>query len=159
MSDLMSKCHDMWKEDMSRGRTTRGDDMQAPAVPGDYTTGGLVDHFRDAGKMVCEGHNSRGAILLEAHRIINGERQQQYGSPEDSHAVIADMWNGYLSARCSAGCEKWLGPSDVAHMMALFKIGRQINGAGKLDNYVDAAGYLGIAADIQDSRTQDGANG
>lgn len=155
MSDLMSKCHDMWKEDMSRGRTTRGDDMQAPAVPGDYTTGGVVDHFRDAGKMVGEGHNSRGAILLEAHRIINGERQQQYGSPEDSHAVIAELWSGYMHARSCCGHNVDLYPHDVAHMMVLFKIGRQLNGAGKLDNYVDAAGYLGIAADIQDSRTQE----
>lgn len=137
-------------------RTTRGDDMQAPAVPGDYVTGGVGDHFRDAGKMVCEEHNSRGTILLEAHRIINGERQQQYGSPEDSHAVIASMWNGYLDAREDARCGRGLDASDVAHMMVLFKLARQINGAGKRDNYVDAAGYLGIASDIQDSRTQDG---
>lgn len=137
-------------------RTTRGDDMQAPAVPGDYVTGGVGDHFRDAGKMVGEEHNSRGTILLEAHRIINGERQQQYGSPEDSHAVIASMWNGYLDAREDARCGRGLDASDVAHMMVLFKLARQINGAGKRDNYVDAAGYLGIASDIQDSRTQDG---
>ena len=92
----------------------------------------------------------RGQVLLEAHRTINGERQQRYGSPEDSHAVIADMWNGYLAARRTAGKSKNLDATDVAHMMVQFKLARQLNGAGKLDNYVDAAGYIGIAADMQD---------
>lgn len=134
-------------------RTTRGDDMESPAVPGPYVTGG-ADHFTGVGKMVHE-ESERGAILLEAHRIINGERQQQYGSPEDSHSVIAKMWNGYLRAREAAGCCHVIESSDVAHMMVLFKLARQLNGAGKRDNYVDAAGYLGIASDIQDSRTQE----
>jgi hypothetical protein len=33
-------------------------------------------------------------------------------------------------------------------MMVLFKLARQMHGAGKRDNYVDAAGYIGIAADM-----------
>lgn len=54
-------------------RTTRGDDMQAPAVPGDYTTGGVVDHFRDARKMVGgaglptldDGEGAAGCIRVD----------------------------------------------------------------------------------------------
>ena len=93
----------------------------------------------------------RGSILAEAHDIINGERQQQYGSPEDSHNVIAQLWNGYRNAKAAAGSSPEITPRDVAHMMVLFKLARELNGAGKRDNYRDAAGYLAIAADMQDS--------
>ena len=95
--------------------------------------------------------DKRGNVLLEAHDIINGERQQQYGSPEDSHEVIAALWNGYLRADAiSCGYEKYstLTGRDVAHMMVLFKLARELNGAGKRDNYRDAAGYLAIASDM-----------
>lgn len=90
-----------------------------------------------------------GAVLDEAKRIINGERQDQYGKPEDSFASIAELWSGYLHAVACAGrtCAD-LTPADVAHMMVLFKLARQMHGAGKRDNYVDAAGYIGIAADM-----------
>ena len=41
----------------------------------------------------------RGNVLLEAHKIINGDRQQSYGNPEDTHGVIAELWNGYMRAK------------------------------------------------------------
>ena len=121
--------------------------MSEQQVPPPYVTGGCVEtnQIPDGAKMV-EG---RGGVLMDAHRVINGERQQQYGSPEDSHTVIAEMWSGYLQARQSAGHGAALAPSDVAHMMVLFKIARQLNGAGKRDNYVDAAGYIACAADME----------
>lgn len=99
-----------------------------------------------------ETANNRGAVLQEAHQVINGERQQQYGSPENSHAVIAEMWNGYLAARKKAGKQEDLDATDVAHMMVQFKLARQLNGAGKRDNYIDAAGYIAIAADMADEK-------
>jgi hypothetical protein len=39
-----------------------------------------------------EKHN----ILKKAEKIINGERQDQYGKPEDSFGIIAEYWNAYL---------------------------------------------------------------
>ena len=101
--------------------------------------------------MQANNDDKRGNVLLEAHDIINGERQQQYGSPEDSHAVIAALWNGYLHADAisrEVGRYSTLTALDVAHMMVLFKLAREMNGAGKRDNYRDAAGYLAIASDI-----------
>lgn len=101
--------------------------------------------------MQANNNDNRGNVLLEAHAIINGERQQQYGSPEDSHAVIAALWNGYLRADAISldkdACSV-LTAQDVAHMMVLFKLARELNGAGKRDNYRDAAGYLAIASDM-----------
>jgi hypothetical protein len=42
-----------------------------------------------------------------------------------------------------------LHDKDVALMMVLFKIGRELNGAGCKDNMVDAAGYIALAADMK----------
>lgn len=40
-------------------------------------------------------------------------------------------------------------PSDVAVMMALLKVAREVAGRGKLDNVVDLAGYAGLYSDIR----------
>lgn len=89
----------------------------------------------------------RGSVLGEASQIINGERQDVYGSPEQSFALIADYWTLYLSSRNDN--EAPVSPSDVAMMMTLFKIAREAN-QHKRDNICDACGYLGIYADMQE---------
>lgn len=83
----------------------------------------------------------RNDVCEQASKIISGERQGQYGAPEDSFAVITDLWNGYLRTDC-------LTPGDVANMMALMKIARISNGVFKEDSYVDAIGYLAIGAEL-----------
>ena len=42
---------------------------------------------------------TRNEILRAAEKIVSGERQEQYGSPEDNFAVIARYWECYLDAR------------------------------------------------------------
>lgn len=109
----------------------------------------------------------RGSVLLEAHKVINGDRQQSYGNPEDTHAVIADMWNGYLQGlarTCDDGdfyplSFPHLTNADVAYMMVLFKIARQINGAGKRDNAIDGCGYLALAWDMYEEKERQGEEG
>lgn len=86
----------------------------------------------------------RGKVLEEAMEIINGERQDVYGSPESSFSLIAKYWRTYLQHKKNLE----ITPSDVAMMMTLFKIARESN-QHKRDNIVDAAGYLGIYADMQ----------
>jgi len=87
----------------------------------------------------------RGQILEDAIEVINGERQDTYGAPEDSFAIIASYWTTYLKNKLKPGVE--LTPKDSVLMMVLFKIAREQN-QGKKDNLVDAAGYLGIAGDM-----------
>lgn len=84
----------------------------------------------------------RGAALLEALEIINGERADQYGDPKDSFALIAKYWTVYLEGR---GGRDDIKPVDVAAMMVLFKLAREAN-QHKHDNWVDLLGYGGIAA-------------
>ncbi len=92
----------------------------------------------------------RGSILKDAYNIINGERQDQYGSPEDSFALIANLWNAYLDYRytkvntISPGTKSIIRPRDVAMLMVLFKVARENNNPKK-DNLVDIAGYAALA--------------
>lgn len=84
---------------------------------------------------------SRNDILDKAKSIINGERQGSYGNPEDSFAVIAQMWTAYLGRDLSS--------ADVANMMVLMKVARNANGVYKDDNWIDICGYAAIGGEIQ----------
>jgi hypothetical protein len=84
----------------------------------------------------------RGNVLDLAKEVINGERQDQYGNPEDSFALIAEFWTSYIKR-----INRDLNKKDVAMMMSLLKHAREVYQAKK-DNLVDAAGYIGIAGDI-----------
>ena len=83
---------------------------------------------------------SNGAILLDAHALINAERQDDYGSPAQSFARIAALWSAYLGHPVSG--------KDVAVCMALLKFSREAH-SHKRDNLLDAAGYIGLAADME----------
>ena len=87
-----------------------------------------------------------GDCLDEAKKTICGERQDVYGSPEDSFAIIAQYWNTYLT-KGSRIIKGPLDAKDVAHMMVLFKMARVQGQAPNRDNYVDLCGYAAIAAD------------
>jgi len=91
----------------------------------------------------------RGKILRKALDIINGERQDQYGKPEDSFALIGKYWTEFLKANGVIACDKVnISNKEVAEMMMLFKIARMSGQKPSLDNYLDLVGYAGIAADM-----------
>ena len=92
---------------------------------------------------------TRAEILDAAKKIVTGDREKQYGKPEDNFAVIARFWEVYLSERCTdGGAEVTLNPDDVAMLMALMKVARIMTGTFKGDSYIDACGYLACAAEI-----------
>lgn len=78
------------------------------------------------------------AICEEALKTINGERQDQYGDPEDTFKKIADLWTAYLGIEVT--------PTMTADMMCLLKIAREFCGKGKRDNAVDLIGYAALGA-------------
>ena len=84
---------------------------------------------------------NRNDILETAKLIINGEREGQYGAPEDSFNNIARLWGIYLG--------RDLKPSDVANLMVLMKVARNMNGVYKADNWVDMAGYSALGGELQ----------
>ena len=83
----------------------------------------------------------RTEVLNNANQIINGERQEAYGTPEDNFAKIAAMWSAYLEAAIT--------PEDVAAMMILLKTARVASGQKVADNWVDIAGYAACGGEIQ----------
>ena len=95
---------------------------------------------------------TRQSILDDAKRCVCGDRNQQYGSTENSFKAIASMWNSYLYARglMEDYTGKWKGitPKDVAAMMVLFKMARVATGQNKADNWIDAAGYAACGGEI-----------
>jgi hypothetical protein len=73
------------------------------------------------------------SILQDALTIISKDRATEYGTPEDSFAVIADFWSVYLGREVNA--------QDVAIMMALLKIARLYYNKNHKDSWIDLAGY------------------
>jgi hypothetical protein len=87
------------------------------------------------------------AICEEALRTINGERQDQYGAPEDTFKKIADLWTAYLFS--NDPIDLHITPAMVADMMILLKIAREKGGKGKKDNIVDLVGYAALGANMR----------
>lgn len=83
---------------------------------------------------------TREECLENAKICVCGQREQDYGSPEDNFALIAKLWSVYTTTPISA--------QDVAMMMALLKIARIVTGTGTEDSYIDLAGYAACAAEI-----------
>lgn len=98
-----------------------------------------TDHIAEAGKKV-----SRADILDRAKAIVTGEREKQYGKPEDNFAIIAQFWSAYTGREFS--------PVDVAMMMVLLKVARIKTGVYLADNYVDICGYVACAGEIMAGR-------
>lgn len=86
----------------------------------------------------------RAEILDAAKRCVCGDREQDYGSPENNFRVIADLWTTYLGYKVAA--------TDVAAMLALLKIARISSGHAKDDNWIDLAGYAACGGEIESNQ-------
>lgn len=83
---------------------------------------------------------TRSEILKRAEAVINGQREQDYGSPESNFGLIGQLWTVYLDTLVTA--------QDVANLMTLFKIARIKTGRGTEDSYIDAVGYMACGGEI-----------
>lgn len=81
----------------------------------------------------------RAEILEQARKCVCGEREREYGRPENNFALIGKLWEAYTGMRYSA--------KDVAMMLALLKVARIKTGV-KGDSFVDLAGYAACAGEI-----------
>ena len=89
----------------------------------------------------------REDCLKRANACVNGDREQQYGNPENNFNMIASLWSDYLNLKITA--------LDVACMMSLFKIARIKGGVVKSDNWIDLAGYAACGCEIQTGAVDD----
>lgn len=83
------------------------------------------------------------SVEAEAHDLIYGDRQDEYGHPRESFTRIAALWTVLLGDKLEDGV--WVSPEDVARLMVALKLVRDVN-LPKRDNRVDAIGYV-IALD------------
>lgn len=93
---------------------------------------------------------TRADILHAAEKCVCGQRETDYGTPEDNFETIAGLWKTYLSRACvdEAG-GVYIDANDVAMMMALLKIARIAAGGGKADSWIDLAGYAACGAECE----------
>lgn len=83
---------------------------------------------------------TREKILDVAKMVVCGHREQDYGTPEDSFGMIAQLWSAYMKKEVSA--------SDVAVMMGLLKVARLASNPQHMDSWVDLAGYAACGGEI-----------
>lgn len=81
----------------------------------------------------------RSEILLEAEKLVNGDREETHGDASNNFDAIAALWSVWLGVS--------IDPRDIPMMMALFKIARAKSRPGNKDNYIDVAGYIALAAE------------
>ena len=81
-------------------------------------------------------------VCRRAADLVVDDRARQYGDVRLLHARIAALWSAHLGYLIT--------PHDVALMMLLLKVARTAGGTFNPDNYIDAAGYAGLAAELAD---------
>lgn len=96
--------------------------------------------------MNTESHRwKRGLVAAEALNVINGERQDAYGNPEDSFEVIGnlmDVVNGMSEANIYS-------PSLLAVFnLICLKFGRVLGNPKDKDSWRDLIGYCALGCDI-----------
>ena len=93
----------------------------------------------------------RSEILDAAKKCVCGQREQDYGKPENNFETIGLLWGVYLRAAHPEVCKVFapndITPKDVGAMMALLKLAR-IAAGSTADSFIDLAGYAACAGEI-----------
>ena len=83
----------------------------------------------------------RQQCLDEAGRIINGERDKQYGGPEENFDRIAKIWSVLFGIEVTK--------EDVAMAMVAVKVARYASRSGfQGDTWTDIAGYAACGYEV-----------
>ena len=91
---------------------------------------------------------TRGDILQKAIQVVCHNREDQYGTPEESFELIAQIWQ-------ALGDKEPLSAKDVAVRMIVVKLARASTGQPHADNWVDIAGYAALAGELESKEVED----
>lgn len=84
------------------------------------------------------------SVLVEAARLVDGDRQAAYGHPADNHRCTAELWTAYLSRRAEASSPDspvvGVDAFDVCMLNILQKVSRLAH-TRQRDGLVDLAGF------------------
>ena len=86
----------------------------------------------------------RDYFLNEASNLINGQRQKNYGTPEENHLRIAAIWSVVLHNKLKAS----ITPEEVIACMVGVKLGRLANDISHRDSWVDIIGYAALGGEM-----------
>ena len=93
----------------------------------------------------------RVEALREAAKIISGDRDAQYGGPEENFARIAKVWSMILGVQVTN--------EAVAMMMVGLKVARYASKSGfQPDTWIDIAGYAGCGYEVGILETEKNSN-
>ena len=90
-----------------------------------------------------------GDILRRARELVLGDRAAAYGPMAVLHDKQASALQFYLEIRRETAAP--ITAVDVAHIQVLWKLCRTQCGAGTGDNWVDMAGFSGIAGELSEA--------
>jgi len=83
----------------------------------------------------------RMQVLEDAGRLISGDRERDYGTPQDNFANIAVRWSQQVGVR--------IEPWQVTLMMLDLKLARMATTQRPHDDsLIDAAGYAALTAEL-----------
>ena len=92
-------------------------------------------------KIETTRESPREKMLSEAAKIISGERDLQYGGPEDNFQRIASLWSVIFDRNFSK--------EDVAMAMIAVKLARFSSNYGfQPDTWTDIAGYAACGYEV-----------
>lgn len=94
---------------------------------------------------------NRKDILETARSCVCGQRDAEYGSPEDNFQLVARLWSIWLDTEVSS--------QDVAMLMILLKAARIRTGTATEDSFVDIAGYAACGGEIAETSEGGEADG
>ena len=85
--------------------------------------------------------NIRSQILSRASDIINGNREDTYGTPQQNFACVAQIWSAILGIEIS--------PAQVCLCMVGVKMARAATGKiDHEDNWVDMSGFAACGGEV-----------
>lgn len=83
----------------------------------------------------------REQMLVDTAKIISGQRDKQYGGPEDNFSRIAKMWSVIFGVEVTN--------EDVAMAMVAVKVARYASKSGfQPDTWTDIAGYAACGYEV-----------
>ncbi len=89
--------------------------------------------------------NERARILNESEQLINGDRAQDYGDPNENFGRIANLWNAQFGHKLSEP----FTTQDVAYALIHLKMSRLANAPGHRDSLIDVCGYAALSGELK----------
>lgn len=111
------------------------------------TTGAFISsRTNEANSIRFDEPPLRTQVLAEASKLIVGDRNEEYGEPEENFGNIAALWAVILGIDVT--------PQQVALCMMMLKVARLKKTPIHRDTHVDAAAYAALAFELAKKSNQ-----